>query len=414
MRREPIVTAISVSAAQFFAGGSEKRDLGALKVVPHRDALWLLPENMIEGAYVRTGQIVQGRDEQDVDHPFTHPQLIDDIQRGRLPHRRVVTILGSALGLLSNSDELTQQLQPLHSAGLGPLIGLPTLIAAIGAALHAGLGQVGQTAAEHHTNQGQDRDPHLYLHEAIHTKRSTCSAAFPSDWRLASQGASLRPSSPTPLSSSEWMVEPHVLARTGATVETHQRRTVTNYLRLRELAPDLPFIPVVQDDTASSYERCADLYERSGVDLAELPLVGVGSVCRRQHRAEVEQIMRSLAARGLRLHGFGIKTTGLARYATALASADSMAWSFRGRHVPGCTPSHRTEANCLRFALAWHDRLLRSLEGGQSDGGVSPPPNRDWSVVPRRRRGRAVCRADDPDSCAARSCWSGTQVGKAA
>jgi hypothetical protein len=64
---------------------------------------------------------------------------------------------------------------------------------------------------------------------------------------------------------------------------------------------------------------------------------------RRQHTAEVEQIMRTLAARGLRLHGFGVKTTGLARYATVLASADSMAWSFRGRHVPGCSPSHRTE-----------------------------------------------------------------------
>lgn len=157
------------------------------------------------------------------------------------------------------------------------------------------------------------------------------------------------------------MCELHVLARTGATVHTHQRRTVANYLQLRDLAPDLPFIPVLQGDTAASYERCADLYERADVDLTALPLVGVGSVCRRQHTAEVEHIMRTLAARGLRLHGFGVKTTGLTRYASTLASADSMAWSFRGRHVPGCTPGHRTESNCLHFALAWHDRLLRSL-----------------------------------------------------
>lgn len=157
------------------------------------------------------------------------------------------------------------------------------------------------------------------------------------------------------------MCEPHVLARTGATVDVHQRRTIANYLRLRDLAPDLPFIPVLQGDTPRSYERCADLYEQAGVDLAAIPLVGVGSVCRRQHTTEVEEIMRTLAARGLRLHGFGVKTTGLGRYATSLASADSMAWSFRGRHVPGCSPSHRTESNCLHFALAWHDRLLRSL-----------------------------------------------------
>lgn len=156
------------------------------------------------------------------------------------------------------------------------------------------------------------------------------------------------------------MCEPHVLTRTGASVDTHQRRTVANYLRLRDLAPDLPFIAVLQGDTSGSYERCADMYEQAGVDLVALPFVGVGSVCRRQHTGEVGQIMRTLAARGLRLHGFGVKTTGLNHYATALVSADSMAWSFRGRHVPGCTPSHRTEANCLRFALAWRDQLVRS------------------------------------------------------
>jgi hypothetical protein len=42
------------------------------------------------------------------------------------------------------------------------------------------------------------------------------------------------------------------------------------------------------------------------VDLATLPLVGVGSVCRRQHSREVEQIIWALAGRGLRLHTFGV------------------------------------------------------------------------------------------------------------
>jgi hypothetical protein len=69
-----------------------------------------------------------------------------------------------------------------------------------------------------------------------------------------------------------------------------------------------------------------------------------------------------LAARNLRLHGFGVKTGGLARYAEALSSSDSMAWSFRGRHVPGCAPSHRTESNCLRFALDWHRRIQNALD----------------------------------------------------
>jgi len=160
----------------------------------------------------------------------------------------------------------------------------------------------------------------------------------------------------------DWMTEDHILIRTGASLRTHQRRTVANYLHLRDLAPELPIIPVVHGETTSDYQRCADLYVKAGIDLTTEPLVGVGSVCRRQHTRQIEQIIRTLAAAGLALHGFGVKTTGLARYATALTSADSMAWSYRGRHVPGCSPTHRTESNCLHFALAWHERLQRLVE----------------------------------------------------
>jgi len=159
----------------------------------------------------------------------------------------------------------------------------------------------------------------------------------------------------------DWMTEPHMLARTGLSLHTHQHRTVSDYLRLRDLAPDLPIIPVLQGQSVTDYHRCADIYEHHDVDLAALPLVGVGSVCRRQHTAEVERILRSLAARGYRLHAFGAKVLGLTRYADAIASSDSMAWSFAGRYHPGCTPSHRSEANCLRFALAWHAHATRTL-----------------------------------------------------
>ncbi|WP_460444282.1 deazapurine DNA modification protein DpdA family protein [Amycolatopsis magusensis] len=82
---------------------------------------------------------------------------------------------------------------------------------------------------------------------------------------------------------------------------------------------------------------------------------------RRQHSGEVERVVRSLHARGLRLHCFGVKTIGLARYGEVICSSDSAAWSFSGRYLPGCTPSHRSEANCLAYALAWHTRLQRTL-----------------------------------------------------
>jgi hypothetical protein len=42
-----------------------------------------------------------------------------------------------------------------------------------------------------------------------------------------------------------------------------------------------------------------------------------------------------------------------------------MAWSFAGRRVkPGCTPTHKNEANCMRFALQWRDRVTEAMSVG--------------------------------------------------
>src|SRR4051812_10970209 len=129
----------------------------------------------------------------------------------------------------------------------------------------------------------------------------------------------------------DWMCEPFMVDRTGLSVREHQERTVQNYLDLRDRGP---FIPVLQGWTLDDYHRCVGLYESAGVDLRAVPLVGVGSVCRRQSEAEIGWIMRSLADLGLRLHGFGVKQQGLERYADVLVSADSMAWSYRARREP--------------------------------------------------------------------------------
>ncbi|MFF4777443.1 hypothetical protein ACFY05_31770 [Microtetraspora fusca] len=168
----------------------------------------------------------------------------------------------------------------------------------------------------------------------------------------------------------DWMCEPDMLARTGLTVAEHQRRTVDNFVLLVELWPqygygDCPVMPVIQGWTIDDYLRCVDLYEAAGVRLAEdWPVVGVGSVCRRQHSAEIGEIFRTLAARDLPLHGFGVKIHGLERYGRWLTTADSMAWSYQGRRTPtqcGST-SHKNEANCMTFALAWYERVLRAAQ----------------------------------------------------
>lgn len=175
------------------------------------------------------------------------------------------------------------------------------------------------------------------------------------------------------LAAQDWMCEPHVLAKTGLSVAEHQRRTVANYRELRDLAPDLPWVPVLQGWHADDYLRHADDYDAAGVDLRALPTVGVGSVCRRQHTAEAEGVIRRLVADGLRLHGFGFKVLGLARIGPLLASADSLAWSFQARrqrkNVCGST-RHKNCANCLIYALAWREKVLRAF---QTDDGRTRP-----------------------------------------
>lgn len=169
----------------------------------------------------------------------------------------------------------------------------------------------------------------------------------------------------------DWMCEPVVIeggqvgpvrfAGTGLSVEEHQRRTVDNFLLLRQLAPDLPFAPVLQGYTLEDYERCAQMYADAGVDLAAEPIVGVGSVCRRQDSDEIAAVFAHFRDRGLNLHGFGVKTLGLVKAADVLESSDSMAWSKDGLHTPGCTDSHKTESNCLTFALRWRERVLQVI-----------------------------------------------------
>ena len=166
----------------------------------------------------------------------------------------------------------------------------------------------------------------------------------------------------------DWMCEPVMLQKTGLTVEEHQRRTIADYLDLRSRAPDLPFVPVLQGWRVVDYWRHADAYAEAGIDLASLPLVGVGSVCRRQSTGEAETIMRTLANDGLRLHGFGFKMQGIQRCGDAMASADSLAWSKHAIKRP-CLPGHdkpgdgrrtghKNGANCAGYALQWRARLL--------------------------------------------------------
>lgn len=183
-------------------------------------------------------------------------------------------------------------------------------------------------------------------------------------------------------SPQDWMCEPFVIsggragpltfAGTGLSVQEHQRRTVENLLVLRDLAPDLPFAPVLQGWEHDDYLRHVDMYEEAGVQLDYEPIVGVGTVCRREDTETAKRLMTELKEYGLSLHGFGVKGGG-AVYPEAMSSADSMSWSFTARRdahhrekrgLPrtryGC--SHASCANCLLFALDWRKNLLAKID----------------------------------------------------
>lgn len=166
----------------------------------------------------------------------------------------------------------------------------------------------------------------------------------------------------------DWMCEPFIIERTGLTMHEHQARTVDNLLELRSLAPPVPIIPVLQGFALGDYERHASMYADAGVDLTAEPLVGLGSVCRRQATDEAGAIVAHFHIAGLALHGFGVSMRGLARYGSLLASADSMAWSFYARTEawkarPEGRPmiaghQHRSCHHCLPWALEWRRQAI--------------------------------------------------------
>lgn len=172
---------------------------------------------------------------------------------------------------------------------------------------------------------------------------------------------------------------------TGLSVEEHQRRTVATYCELRALAPELPLAPVLQGWTSGEYLDCLALYERAGVDLGAAPVVGVGTMCRRQDTAAASRIFGDIQAEWARthdaplaLHGFGLKSEGLRQrawigltpttVADLLESSDSLAWSDHATHHPpldghdkpgpGRPRGHKHCNNCAEFALEWRKRLL--------------------------------------------------------
>lgn len=164
--------------------------------------------------------------------------------------------------------------------------------------------------------------------------------------------------------AQDYMCEPFMLAKTGMTVEQHQRLTIERYDALvseldRLFGGESPFpvMPVLQGYEPAEYYRHVKMY---GERLRPGMWVGVGSVCKRN--GSPERILDVLSAihearSDLRLHGFGIKRTSLAHAGvrSLLGTADSMAWSFAAR-------KQGRNRHCWKEAMNFAEAVRRLIE----------------------------------------------------
>lgn len=140
--------------------------------------------------------------------------------------------------------------------------------------------------------------------------------------------------------AQDYMCEPFILAKTGMTIEEHQRLTIERYdalvaelERLFDGAVPFHVMPVLQGFAPQDYVNHIRMY----VDRLKPGMwVGVGSVCKRQGDPRaIMAVLQAIAAErpDLLLHGFGVKITSLVHpgVRSLLATADSMAWSFAAR-----------------------------------------------------------------------------------
>lgn len=135
----------------------------------------------------------------------------------------------------------------------------------------------------------------------------------------------------------DWMCEPYQLKKTGKTVKEHQEQTLDNQVKLMELSEGINprLMGVIQGWSVDDYLSHIDMIRERG---CLLDYMGVGSVCRRNSKTEILQILMRIKKEipRTKLHAFGVKKDVFKdrlgqRIFDCLHSSDSMAWSYNAR-----------------------------------------------------------------------------------
>lgn len=153
--------------------------------------------------------------------------------------------------------------------------------------------------------------------------------------------------------TQDFMCEKHMLARTGLTVEDHQRLTIERYDTLLAEETGVYIMPVLQGYVSKEYVAHLRAY---GERIKPGMWVGVGSICKRNgDQCAIWRVLSSIKDErpDIRLHGFGLKTRSLSSpiISSYLHSADSMAWSFAARRE-GRNPNNWHEAKAFIERIA--------------------------------------------------------------
>ncbi|NBW23461.1 MAG: hypothetical protein EBR82_87525 [Caulobacteraceae bacterium] len=153
--------------------------------------------------------------------------------------------------------------------------------------------------------------------------------------------------------AQDYMCESFVLEQTGKTIKEHQDMTIERYDALMsEDVGGVYIMPVLQGYDPQDYVNHVKAY---GKRLKHGAWVGVGSVCKRNSNPKsIESVLLAIhqTRPDLRLHGFGVKTTGLGSsiVSSLLETADSMAWSY-GARVQGRSGNDWREAEIFRSRI---------------------------------------------------------------
>ncbi len=144
----------------------------------------------------------------------------------------------------------------------------------------------------------------------------------------------------------DWPCEPAVLAKTGLSVEEHQRRSLqsANTLASSEVG-DAVLVPTIQGWTVEQYLAAAENLEKIGLWRSYM---AIGSVCRRNQAAAVVAVITALRefSPNTRYHGFGVKSSP--KILKLIWSCDSFAWRFaawreHAARFPGQKDDNSTE-----------------------------------------------------------------------